>query len=104
MSNIKVKINIKALGEVEAILAQRFEKVGQYIENTAKENMEGHNRSGILRASIHHEADKDGAVIGTDVEYAIPFHEGHGSFQGVPFLKDAVYNNTSTIQNILGGD
>lgn len=103
MTNIRVKINTKALGEIEAILAQRFEKAGQYIENTAKENMEDHNRSGILRASIHHEADKDGAVIGTSEEYAIPFHEGHGSFAGVPFLKNAVYDNLSQIENILGG-
>lgn len=104
MSNIRVRINANAISEIESILERRFERVGQFVENKAKENMQGHNKSGILRASIHHEADKDGTVIGTNVEYAIPFHEGHGSFSGVPFLRDAVYGNISEINNLLGGN
>ena len=101
MANIRVDINTNVIPELEAILAQRFERVGQYIENAAKEGCPVD--SGILRASIHHEADKDGTVIGTNVEYAIPAHEGHGRYSGKPFLKDAVYGNMSAIQNILGG-
>lgn len=101
MSDIRVNINTNIMSEIETILAQRFERVGQYVENTAKENCPVDR--GILRASIHHEADKDGTVIGTNIEYAIPVHEGHGKFTGKPFLKDAAYNNMSSIQNILGG-
>lgn len=101
MSDMRVTINTNVMSEIEAILAQRFERVGQYVENTAKEKCPV--KHGILRASIYHEADKDGAVIGTNVEYAIPVHEGHGKFTGKPFLKDAAYNNMSSIQNILGG-
>lgn len=101
MSDMRVTINTNVMSEIEAILAQRFERVGQYVENTAKENCPV--KHGILRASIYHEANKDGTVIGTNVEYAIPVHEGHGKFTGKPFLKDATYNNMSSIQNILGG-
>ena len=98
---MRVTINTNVMSEIEAILAQRFERVGQYVENAAKENCPvKHN---ILRPSITHDADKDGTVVGTPVDYAIPVHEGHGKFTGKPFLKDAAYNNMSSIQNILGG-
>lgn len=101
MANIRVNINTNVMSEIETILAQRFERTGQFIENAAKEGCPvKHN---ILRPSITHDADKDGTVVGTPVEYAIPVHEGHGKFTGKPFLKDAVYNNMSSIQNILGG-
>ena len=102
MINIRVRINANAISEIESILEQRFERVGQFVENKAKESCPVD--SGILRASVHHEADKTGTVIGTNVEYAISVHEGHGSFSGVPFLRDAVYGNMSEINNLLGGN
>lgn len=101
MANIRVEINSNVIGDIETILAQRFERVGQYVENTAKESCPVD--SGILRGSINHAADKNGTVIGTNVEYAIAVHEGHGSYIGKAFLKNAVYNNLSAIENILGG-
>ncbi len=104
MSNIRVRINANAISEIESILERRFERVGQFVENKAKENMQGHNRSGILSASISHDVSDLTTTVGTNVEYAIPFHEGHGSFSGVPFLRDAVYGNISEINNLLGGN
>lgn len=101
MANIRVNINTNVMAEIEAILEQLFEEVGQFGENVAKENCP-HDTS-TLRDSITHEADSSGTVIGTPEEYAIPVHEGHGSYQGVPFLKDAIYNHLEEIKNILGG-
>lgn len=104
MSNVTVIINGLAIQTVLEELDGRIETVGQFIENKAKENMEGHNKSGILRASINHtDPVEHKVVIGTNVEYAIPFHEGHGAWHGHPFLKDAAYNHISEIKNILGG-
>lgn len=104
MSNVTVTINNLAMQTVLDGLDNRLERVGQFVENTAKENMSGHNRSTILMGSINHTDPINHAVmIGTDVEYAIPFHEGHGTWQGHPFLKDAVYNHVAEIKNILGG-
>lgn len=86
-------------------LDHRLERVGQVVENNAKNNMEGHNKSGILRASIQH-ADpvNHKMLIGTDVEYAAAFHQGHGTWQGHPFLRDAVFNHITEIKNVLGGE
>lgn len=104
MSSVTVTINGLAIQTVLEELDLRLERVGQFVENNAKENMEGHNKSGILRASINHsDPVEHKVVIGTDVEYAIPFHEGHGTWYGYPFLKDATYNHISEIKNILGG-
>ena len=104
MSNVTVTINGLAIQTVLEELDSRIETVGQFIENKAKENMEGHNKRGILRASINHtDVVNHGTTVGTDVDYAIPFHEGHGTWTGHPFLKDATYNNLAEIKNILGG-
>lgn len=104
MSNIIVTVNGLAIEAVLEELDFRLERVGQFVENKAKENMEGHNKSGILRASINHtDPVNHSVIVGTNVEYAIPFHEGHGTWHGHPFLKDATYNHISEIKNILGG-
>jgi phage gpG-like protein len=103
VSDITVIINGAVADEIDKMLEHKIERVGQFAENKAKENMQGHNRSGILMASISHDVSDLTTTVGTDVEYAVPFHEGHGSFSGVPFLRDAVYNNISEIINILKG-
>lgn len=101
MADIRIDINANIIAEIEALLEQRFERVGQFVENKAKENCPVD--TGILRSSITHEADKEGTMIGTNVEYAIAAHEGHGKYNGNSFLKDAVYANLTEIQNMLGG-
>lgn len=101
MVNIRVNINTNVIADIETELERRFEHVGQFGENKSKEYCPVDK--GIIRASMTHEADKQGTVIGTPVDYAIPVHEGHGSYQGKPFLKDAIYNHLTEIQNILGG-
>lgn len=103
MSDITIIINSGVSDEIDKMLEHKIERVGQFVENKAKENMQGHNRSGILRASISHDVNDLATTVGTDIEYAVPFHEGHGSFSGVPFLRDAVYNHVTEIVNILKG-
>lgn len=102
MVNVTVTVNGTAMDTVLEELDFRLERVGQFVENTAKENCPVD--SGILRASISHTDPVNHATkIGTNVEYAVPVHEGHGSYAGKPFLKDAAYNHISEIKNILGG-
>ena len=103
MSDITIIINSGVSDEIDKMLEHKIERVGQFGENKAKENMAGHNRSGILSASISHDVGDLTTTVGTDVEYAVPFHEGHGSFPGVPFLRDAIYNHIPEIINILKG-
>ena len=102
MSNVTVTINNLAMQTVLDGLDSRIERVGQFVENTAKENCPVDK--GILRASISHtDSVNHSTTVGTNVDYAIPVHEGHGNFTGKPFLKDAAYNHVAEIKNILGG-
>ena len=102
MSNVTVTINNLAMQTVLDGLDNKLERVGQFGENTAKENCPVDK--GILRASIFHTDPVNHSIkVGTNIDYAIPVHEGHGNFTGKPFLKDAVYNHIAEIQNILGG-
>lgn len=105
MVNVTVTVNGTAMDTVLEELDFRLERVGQFVENTAKDNMEGHNRTDMLRSSISHtDPINHNVIVGTDVEYAAAFHQGHGTWQGHPFLKDAVFNHISEIKNRLGGE
>lgn len=87
------------------LVAQALDEAGYIVENRAKENMEGHNQSGTLRRSITHTVDASSrtCVVGTDVEYAEAFHEGHGSWQGHPFLEQAFNETITEVQNCFSG-
>ena len=103
MSDITLTINHNALNELLSDVEKRLDKAAQFVENAAKENCPV--KTGILRASIHHtDVENLETTIGTDVEYAIPVHEGHGKYSGNKFLEDALYTNTDTITRILGGE
>lgn len=92
----------KIVSGLKGAVDNKLDKVGYIVENAAKENMVGHNRSGILSGSIHHEVEKNEVLIGTDVEYAPYHHDGHGSFAGNPFLQKAVDANMDKIKAELG--
>lgn len=100
---MRVEINRNAINQALSELDRRLSDVGYLIENSAKEACPVD--SGILRASIGNELDTNEhkVTIGTNVEYAVAVHEGHGAYQGKPFLKDAAYNNLGRAQAILGG-
>lgn len=62
-----------------------LEKLCQQIENTAKKNIAQKSKGsadGVLAASITHEVDKGKleAVVGTNVEYAVYYHQGTGLY------------------------
>lgn len=103
---IRVDVNQNVIGELQALLNQKLERVGQFIENTAKENITdmGAVDTGILKNSITHEVSEEESKvkIGTVVEYAPYVHDGHGQQQARPFLQDAIDDNVDTIQRILG--
>lgn len=102
----KVYVNDNIMNELEEILLKRLEKVGQYVENKAKENITNYRavQTSFLKNSVDHDVnDSELKVrIGTNTEYAVPVHEGHGRLSGRPFLQDAVDDNYDVIQNILG--
>ena len=54
MADVRASINTNVVSELEAILSQRFEIVGHYIENTAKVNCPVDTV--ILRHSLPHDA------------------------------------------------
>ena len=58
--------------------------------------------TGRLRNSITHTIDGDGkwAVVGTNVSYSIPVHQGHHGKPGQPFLTDAVTQNAGKYRKI----
>ena len=102
MLDIKVEFNSDVFNQLMDTLDQRIEKCGQLVENTAKENCPVDK--GILRASINHtDVENHSTTIGTDIEYAVVVHEGHGKYQGVPFLQDAANLHIGEIKDILGG-
>lgn len=101
---VRVTINDMAMDTVLQELDRRLERAGQFVENNAKDNMQGHNRTSTLQGSIQHtDPVNHKVVVGTNVEYAAAFHQGHGTWQGHPFLRDALFNHVTEIQNMLGG-
>ena len=66
-------------------LATGLEKLCQQIENTAKKNIATKSKGsadGPLAAKLTHEVDKDKleAVIGSNEEYAVYYHQGTGLY------------------------
>ena len=49
---VRVTINDMAMTTVLQELDRRLERAGQFVENNAKDNMQGHNRTSMLRRSI----------------------------------------------------
>ena len=58
--------------------------------------------TGRLRNSITHTIDGDEkvAIVGTNVSYSIPVHQGHHGKPGQPFLTDAVTQNADKYRRI----
>lgn len=66
-------------------LAAGLEKLAQQIENTSVKNIMKKSKGsmdGHLAASMSHEINRDEleAVIGTNVEYAVYYHQGTGLY------------------------
>lgn len=59
--------------------------------------------TGRLRNSITHtiDADEKVAIVGSNVSYSIPVHQGHHGKPGQPFLTDAVTQNAGKYRGIF---
>lgn len=58
-------------------------------------------KRGHLRGSINYKVvNNKKVVIGTNMEYAEPVHEGHRSYPGVPFLRDTVNQGRNNFERI----
>ena len=82
-----------------------LEAIGMHIEGEAKIELSKDPRridTGNLRNGITHAVDKNESVvyIGSDVEYAAYVHEGTSKMAPNRYLKNAVENNKSQIEDI----
>lgn len=99
--------------EIMDELSRNLQDVGTLCTNYAK--IECPVDSGILRSSIDNQVitrnaigkivhnEEARVVLYANTDYAAIVHEGHGYFQGVPYLENAVYNNLAEIRAILAG-
>lgn len=90
----------EVLEAMDAAIGRALEAIGIEAEGDAKELCPVD--TGRLRNSITHtiDADDNTAVIGTNVEYAIPVHEGTSKRKGNPFLLNAVNQNADKYRKI----
>lgn len=104
MTDITVEVNRDVMEQIKEQLNARLEDVGFLVETYAKE--ECPYDTGVLKASIASKVtpEEHKVTIGTNVEYAVYVHQGHHSYAGKPFLRDAVFNHTTEIVNILSSD
>ena len=80
-------------------ISQGLEMAGQYVENTAKENITsmGAVDTGALKNSITHVVGDKTVEIGTSVEYAPYVHSGTSKMEGRPFLQNVVDEHMTEI-------
>lgn len=96
-------LNLQLIAEaLPELVNQRLNDAAYVVENAAKDNCPVD--TGILRASIHHtEPSNNSVTIGTNIEYAVPVHEGHGSYTPQKFLSRAFTENIQEIRNCFNG-
>jgi phage gpG-like protein len=58
--------------------------------------------TGRLRSSITHDSDEDGAVVGTNVEYAPMQELGTSTQPGTPFLVPGLLGSKALLRQIYG--
>jgi HK97 gp10 family phage protein len=87
---------------VRGEMAKRHDAVGFVVSNAAKKNAPVD--TGRLRASITHDADADGVVIGTNVPYGGFQELGTRNQEGTPFLVPGLIQSIPTARDIYGGE
>ncbi|KXL53378.1 hypothetical protein CLNEO_13490 [Anaerotignum neopropionicum] len=99
MSEITVNLNNFIENILPEKITQGLELAGQYVENTAKENITemGAVDTGALKNSITHVVENNAVEIGTSVEYSPFVHEGTSKMEGRPFLQNAVDEHMTEI-------
>lgn len=78
--------------ELKALLAG-----SQTVVNSAKRRVP--KKTGTLSRSIHAEVESDGVLVGTDVSYAKYVEQGTARMKGRPYLRPALTESTTRIQN-----
>ena len=90
-----------ALKSVRGEMAKRHDAAGFVVSNAAKKRAPVD--SGRLRASITSDADADGVVIGTNVNYAIFQEKGTRYQEGTPFLVPGLVESIPKLRDVYGG-
>jgi HK97 gp10 family phage protein len=86
--------------ELKRQLQRRNEAAGIMVESAAKRLAPVD--TGRLRASITHDSDEDGAVVGTNVEYAPMQELGTSTQPGTPFLVPGLLGSKALLRQIYG--
>lgn len=105
MPGVRVTIN---QAKLHSLLTASHQGVGRFmltlgnrVVNNAKAR--ANVKTGRMRASIQMGAlenasgDNIRVRVGTDVSYALYVHEGHHSYPGNPFLRDALVDEVSRL-------
>jgi len=89
------------LKSIRSEMAKRHTAAGITVENAAKRNAPVD--TGRLRSSITSDADADGVVIGTNVNYAIFQEKGTRHQEGTPFLVPGLVESIPKLRDVYGG-
>ncbi len=91
----------EAMRSVRSTMAKRHDAAGFVVSNAAKKNAPVD--TGRLRASIVHDADADGVVIGTNISYGIFQERGTRHQEGTPFLLPGAVESIPKLRDVYGG-
>lgn len=93
----------EVLSALEKAKKNGLEAIGLTAEGHAKKNLyPGHGLdTGRLRNSISHTADKEGAYIGTNVEYAPYVELGARGRKGLHYLQKAATEHTDEYKRLM---
>lgn len=91
----------KGKEDIKNGIIEALEEIGLFC--TAEAQLRTPVKTGNLRRSITHKANKDENVvnIGTNVDYAEYVHEGTSKQKAQAFIRDAVIQNINEINNII---
>lgn len=88
------------MGQVRREMGKRHAEAGATVQNEAKR--QAPVDTGRLRASITHEAEEDGVIIGTNVHYAIYQELGTRYMNPQPYLVPGLLSSIPALQRIYG--
>lgn len=101
VNNITVTVNNtpEVLAKIKSAIAAALDESGNLVENAAVEKCPVD--TGNLRNSLTHQVNGDTVEIGTGVEYAPYVELGTSRMGKKPYLRPALENNISKIEQIF---
>lgn len=88
------------VGQIRREMGKRHAAAGMVVQNEAKRRAPVD--TGRLKASITHEAEEGGVIIGTNTPYAIYQELGTRYMNPQPYLVPGLLSSVPTLQRIYG--